>query len=137
MGGRFIFCTCTGPLAGNTEIRSHFDAKRKFDRTLTHGGISIALCRAEFRSHFDMVSGWMGTIESRSIIPHSPTPDSRLPTPHHSTSPDSRLPTPDSRLPIIRSATGIDMTQGGNSIAQFRFEGTDRPNHKSIAHSTF
>jgi len=24
----------------------------------------------------------MGTIESRSIIPPSPTPDSRLPTPH-------------------------------------------------------
>ncbi|MEG4292385.1 hypothetical protein Q5692_26480 [Microcoleus sp. C2C3] len=37
---------------------------------------------------FNIVSGCMGTIESRSIIPHSPTDDSRLPTP------DSRLPTP-------------------------------------------
>jgi len=43
-------------------------AKRKFDRTLTDYGNSIALCRmAEFRSHFDIVSGGMGTIESRSI----------------------------------------------------------------------
>ncbi|MEG4633900.1 hypothetical protein QUB56_30755 [Microcoleus sp. AR_TQ3_B6] len=33
MGGRFIFGTCTGPL-GKTEIRSHFQAKRIFDRTL-------------------------------------------------------------------------------------------------------
>ncbi len=43
MGGRLIFGTGTDLLAGNTEIRSHFDAKRKFDRTLPHGGISIAL----------------------------------------------------------------------------------------------
>jgi hypothetical protein len=43
-------------------------AKRYFDRTLTDYGISIALCRmAVFRSHFDIVSGGMGTIESRSI----------------------------------------------------------------------
>ena len=32
----------------------------------------------------NIVSGCMGMIKSRSIIPHSPTPDSRLPTPHHS-----------------------------------------------------
>ncbi len=57
----------------------------------------------------------MGTIESRSIIPDSPTDYS----------------------PSSMSATGIDMTQGGNSIAQFRFERTDTPNYKSIAHSTF
>ena len=30
----------------------------------------------------DIVSGCMGTIESRSIIPHSPTDDGRLPTDH-------------------------------------------------------
>ena len=46
------------------------------------------------------VSGCMGTIESRSIIPHSPTDDSRLPTPDspslipHSPTADSPLPTP-------------------------------------------
>jgi hypothetical protein len=43
MGGRFIFGTCTDPPAGKTEIRSHFDRLRKFDRTLSHGGNSIAL----------------------------------------------------------------------------------------------
>src|SRR6476661_7722813 len=32
----------------------------------------------------NIVSGCMGTIKSRSIIPHSPTPDFRLPTPNHS-----------------------------------------------------
>ncbi len=91
-------------------------AKRKFDRTLTDYGISIALCRmAEFRPHFDMVSGGMGTIESRSIIPDSPTDHS----------------------PSSMSATRIDMTQGGNSIALLRFERIDTPNHNSIAHSTF
>ena len=31
----------------------------------------------------NIVSGWMGMIKSRSIIPHSPTPYSSLPTPHH------------------------------------------------------
>jgi putative transposase len=31
-----------------------------------------------------IVSGCIGMIKSRSIIPHSPTDDSRLPTPHHS-----------------------------------------------------
>ncbi len=37
-------------------------AKRKFDRTLTDYGNSIALCSlAEIRSHFDLVSGGMGT----------------------------------------------------------------------------
>jgi hypothetical protein len=35
-------------------------------------------------SKYYIVSGWMGTIESRSIIPHSPIPDSPLPTPHNS-----------------------------------------------------
>jgi hypothetical protein len=43
-------------------VLARWRAKRNFDRTLTHYGISIALCRmAEFRSHFDMVSGGMGT----------------------------------------------------------------------------
>ena len=43
-------------------------AKRNFDRTFTYYGISIALSPiTEFRSHFDMVSGGMVTIESRSI----------------------------------------------------------------------
>ena len=36
------------------------------------------------RTGFYIVSGCMGMIKSRSIIPHSPTPDSRLPTDHHS-----------------------------------------------------
>jgi hypothetical protein len=91
-------------------------AKRNFDRTFTYYGISIALCgMAEFRSHFDLVSGGMGTIESRSIIPDFPTDYS----------------------PSSMSATGIDMTPGGNSIALLRFERTDTPNHYSIAHSTF
>ena len=31
-----------------------------------------------------IVSGWMGMIKSRSIIPHPPTDYSPLPTPHHS-----------------------------------------------------
>ncbi|MEG4287987.1 hypothetical protein Q5692_04800 [Microcoleus sp. C2C3] len=42
----------------------------------------------------DIVSGWMGTIESKSIIPPSPTDDSQR------TTPDS---------PSCMSATGIDM----------------------------
>jgi hypothetical protein len=37
---------------------------------------------------FNIVSGCMGMIKSRSIIPHSPIPDSRLPTPHHEEYPD-------------------------------------------------
>ncbi|WP_445249390.1 hypothetical protein [Microcoleus sp. OTE_8_concoct_300] len=97
-------------------VLARWRAKRNFDRTLTQNGNSIALCRiAKIRSHFDMVSGWMGTIESRSIIPDSPTDYS----------------------PSSMSATRIDRTPGGNSIALLRFEGTDTPNHNSIAHSTF
>lgn len=46
----------------------------------------------------DIVSGCMGMIKLRSIIPYSPTDD-------------SRLPTPDSRLPIPNGVTGIDITQ--------------------------
>ncbi len=43
-------------------------AKRNFDRTFTYYGNLIALCRmVEIRSHFDIVSGGMGMIESRSI----------------------------------------------------------------------
>ena len=49
-------------------VLARWPAIRKFDRTLTDYGISIALCSlAEIRSHFDLVSGGMGTIESRSI----------------------------------------------------------------------
>jgi len=32
----------------------------------------------------NIVSGGMGMIKSRSIIPHPPTPHGPLPTPHHS-----------------------------------------------------
>ncbi|MBD1826095.1 hypothetical protein H6F71_01040 [Microcoleus sp. FACHB-61] len=45
-GGRFIFCTCTDSApGGKTKIRSHFEASRKFDRTLRHRGNSIAQIR--------------------------------------------------------------------------------------------
>ena len=49
------------------------------------GSVKIAVFVVEqARKAYDIVSGCMGTIESRSIIPDSPTDDSRLPTPHHS-----------------------------------------------------
>jgi hypothetical protein len=44
----------------------------------------------------DIVSRWMGTIESRSIIPHSPTDRGPQTTPHH-----------------VARATGIDMITKG------------------------
>ena len=45
-GDRLIFGTCTDSApGGKMEIRSHFDALRKFDRSLTHGGNSIAQIR--------------------------------------------------------------------------------------------
>lgn len=44
----------------------------------------------------DIVSGWMGTRESRSIIPHSPTNRGLRTTPHH-----------------VARATGIDMITKG------------------------
>ena len=105
-------------------------------------------------------------IESLSIIPDSPTdsglfhsqenddfvgalPRARPPHPRfamsfrdwgsHGGQPlqenETALPTDYS--PSSMSASAIDMTQGGNSIAQFRFEGTATPNHNSIAHCTF
>jgi hypothetical protein len=49
-------------------VLARWQAKGNFDRTLTDYGNSIALGgMAEFRSHFDLVSGGMGTIEFRSI----------------------------------------------------------------------
>jgi hypothetical protein len=46
----------------------------------------------------DIVSGWMGMIKSRSIIPHSPTDHGPLPTDH---SPRT--------TPHHSGVTGIDM----------------------------
>ena len=55
--------------------------------TLVGAGVPSVLIGRQWlknrRLAVDIVSGW-GTIESRSIIPHSPTPHSRLPTPHYS-----------------------------------------------------
>jgi len=44
-----------------------------------------------------IVSGWMGTIKSPSIIPHSPTDRRPLPIPHH-----------------VPRATGIDIIRSGD-----------------------
>ncbi|WP_333443416.1 hypothetical protein [Microcoleus sp. herbarium2] len=71
MGGRFIFCTCTGPPAGKTEIRSHFDLlRRKFDRTQAAG-------RKFDRTSISFPVGWVRSSFGQ-LFPIPPRT-----TPHH------------------------------------------------------
>jgi sigma-B regulation protein RsbU (phosphoserine phosphatase) len=81
----------TQPVIDLTQAVAEFTAGHLDIRVKMRSPDEIGLLARSFNSmarqlqeSFDIVSGCMGTIESRSIIPHSPTDDSRLPTDYHS-----------------------------------------------------
>ncbi|MEG4527384.1 hypothetical protein QUB61_32315 [Microcoleus sp. C2D2] len=88
---KFIFCG-TGILpVADKGARSQLKPTGKnesffkpFQKSYNIKPVGIEIIHHSLFFSSDIVFGCMGTIESRSIIPHSPTDDSRLPTPDSS-----------------------------------------------------